>query len=231
MRKIDVFLIFVLLLEIALVIGVPIFVASGEIGNLGIDLKVGSCKNSVRNSAYIDTLYGYVDTVRTNVNKAESLQFYDIDTLYLVPVGEGKCCVPDYKHGPVYGDDWEFAYVGVTYNGAKYDYYVVSLDDDGCGIDFHSDDDLSKISSDKLVLTKTDISVDLSEFYNDTETDMYGYKKNVKYISDDYLHYFNNWNRPYHLFSENKSISYIAEKADRKSVEIISGCRSGGEYY
>lgn len=106
---------------------------------------------SSRKSAYVDTAAGYIDAVRTKVNQAEKLQFFDINTLYLVPVGHDteRACVSVEKGGASpFSDEWKYAYVGVTYNGTGYNYYFIAKDGSNQGINFVSQRDLAELGGD-----------------------------------------------------------------------------------
>ena len=132
---------------------------------------------SSKRSAYVDTLVGYIYSIRVKVNMSEDIQLFDVNTLYLIPVGkEGTCAFYERGGGPVFGEEWKSLFVGVTYNGKKYDYYVISLEDSGCGVDFISDDDLYKSSSD--IVKKVKLTVDLTSIYENL-------KKNVRYADLD----------------------------------------------
>ena len=110
--------------------------------------------SSSRKSAFVDTASGYIDSVRTKVNQSTTLQFYDVNTLYLVPVGNQNdgVCVSDEKGGTSpFSDQWKYAYVGVTYNGKNYNYYFMAKDGSNQGINFVSDGDLAKKGGDLVV--------------------------------------------------------------------------------
>lgn len=110
--------------------------------------------SSSRKSAFVDTAAGYIDSVRTKVNQSTTLQFYDVNTLYLVPVGNQNSgvCVSVEKGGTSpFSDKWEYAYVGVTYNGKNYNYYFMAKDGSNQGINFVSDGDLAKKGGDLVV--------------------------------------------------------------------------------
>lgn len=110
--------------------------------------------SSSRKSAYVDTAAGYIDAVRTKVNQAEELQFFDVNTLYLVPVGHNStnACVSVEKGGASpFSDTWEYAYVGVTYDGTKYTYYFVAKDGSNQGINFVPQATLAKEGGDLVV--------------------------------------------------------------------------------
>ena len=107
-----------------------------------------------RKSALVDSASGYIDGTRTMVNEAQRVQFFDVNTLYLVPVGhdETQSCVSLEKGGASpYSDTWDYAYVGVTYNGSGYNYYFIAKDGSNQGINFVSQRDLADGGTDLVV--------------------------------------------------------------------------------
>ena len=100
-----------------------------------------------RKSAMVDTASSFVDGVRTKVNEASDLKFFDTDTLYLVAVGDGegdwKSCISLEKGGSSPFGDWTKAYVGVTYDGKGYDYFFYGVDDSKQGIEFATQKELA----------------------------------------------------------------------------------------
>lgn len=105
-----------------------------------------------RKSAYVDTSAAYVEAVRTRVNEGKDFRLFATDTLYMIPVGDKMY---DKNHtdgtdGPFYvscvsvesggqspfSDVWNYAFVGVTYNGNGYSYYYVGEDGAGQGLTF-----------------------------------------------------------------------------------------------
>ncbi len=114
--------------------------------------------SSSRKNAYVSTAQSYVSAVRTKVNQGEEFKFYDPDVFYLVQVGheKEKSLVSLEKGGASpFNDEWDYAYVGVTYNGDGYSYYFMARDASGQGIDLISADDLSKQGG-SLVITDGD---------------------------------------------------------------------------
>ncbi len=96
-----------------------------------------------RKSAYVDTAAAYVEAVRTKVNEGKALQLFETDALYLIPVGDkmkeagGHSCVSVESGGQSpFSDTWDYAYVGVTYDGKGYNYYFVGQDGAGQGLAF-----------------------------------------------------------------------------------------------
>ena len=110
--------------------------------------------SSSRKSAFADSAVSYIDGTRTMVNQAQKVQFFDVNTLYLVPVGheEESSCVSLEKGGASpYSDTWEYAYVGVTYNGTSYNYYFIAKDSSNQGINFVSQEELADKTGDLVV--------------------------------------------------------------------------------
>ena len=106
-----------------------------------------------RKSAMVDTASSFIDGVRTKVNEASDLKFFDTDTLYLVPVGEDDntkwgSCISLEKGGSSPFGSWVEAYVGVTYDGTGYNYYFYGRDDSNQGINFVSQKGLADDGSD-----------------------------------------------------------------------------------
>ena len=97
-----------------------------------------------RKSAYVDTAAAYVEAVRTRVNEGKDFRLFSTVTLYLIPVGDklmgadgGHSCVSVESGGQSpFSDTWDYAYVGVTYDGKGYNYYYVGQDGAGQGLAF-----------------------------------------------------------------------------------------------
>ncbi len=107
-----------------------------------------------RKSAFADSAVGYIDSTRNMVNQAQKVSFFDVNTLYLVPVGhdETLSCVSLEKGGvSPYSDTWDYAYVGVTYSGTSYNYYFIAKDGSNQGINFVSQDELADKTGDLVV--------------------------------------------------------------------------------
>lgn len=90
-----------------------------------------------RKNAYVDTASAYIDAVRTKVNEAKDFKFFETDILYMVPVGHDltKSCVSIESGGmSPFSDTWNYAFVGVVYNGYKYDYMFIGEDEKTYGL-------------------------------------------------------------------------------------------------
>ena len=101
--------------------------------------SVTSYIQNSRKSAYVDTAVGYMDAVMKEVNSSKDLRFFSTNTLYLVSVGHQKqySCVSVESGGQSpFSDEWNYAYVGVTYDGKGYSYYFIGEDKAGQGVSF-----------------------------------------------------------------------------------------------
>ena len=116
-----------------------------------------------RKSAFVDTADAYISAVRTKVNEGKDLKLFATKTLYLIPVGNDSSisCVSTESGGKSpFSDTWDYAYVGVVYNGTGYDYYFVGQDGAKQGIAFTSDDTLAKNGNDLLYSSTKESSTD-----------------------------------------------------------------------
>ena len=91
-------------------------------------------------SAYVDTLSALISATRTKVNEAYDFPFFSTDTLYMVPVGdklfENSCVELSVDGKSPFSDEWNYAYVGVVYNGEGFIYFITAEDGKLNGIDF-----------------------------------------------------------------------------------------------
>lgn len=107
---------------------------------------------AAKKTLYIDLTSTFLSASRTKVNEGMAFRFYDTSKLYLIPVGnEDNSCVPvtGSTKSP-FSSKWNYAYVGVVYNGYGYDYYFVSEDGEGYGIPFVGAKTLSEKGKDLL---------------------------------------------------------------------------------
>ena len=105
------------------------------------DKSVDDYVEKSNKKAFIDTSVSYVDAVRAKVNAAENFHFFTQNVLYMVPVGHEDgytCATLEIGGESPFSDTWNYAYVGVIYNGTGYDYYFVSEDKAGYGVEIHS---------------------------------------------------------------------------------------------
>ena len=92
--------------------------------------SVTSYISESRKSIYIDTAKELIGSARNVVNNGK-LGMYDSGTTYYIPVQYLK--TENGLQSP-YGDFTQ-AYIGITYDGKGYDYYWISTDETGQGID------------------------------------------------------------------------------------------------
>ena len=77
-----------------------------------------------RKSAWVDTGVAYIKSTVNKVNEGGKLQFFKKGVLYLVPAGHDSnySCVPVESGGQSpFSNTWNYAYVGVIYDGNGYD--------------------------------------------------------------------------------------------------------------
>lgn len=110
--------------------------------------------NSSRKSAYVDTAQQYIKAAVNLVNQGKKVQFYEQNTLLLIPVGHdddfSMVTLESGGQSP-YNSTWYMAYVGVVYNNESYDYYFMGVDESGQGIKLVKQDAMEK-SAEELVL-------------------------------------------------------------------------------
>jgi prepilin-type N-terminal cleavage/methylation domain-containing protein len=106
-----------------------------------------------RKSAWVDTGVAYIKSTVNKVNEGAKLQFFATETLYLVPAGHKAeySCVPVESGGQSpFNENWNYAYVGVIYNGQGYDYYYIAEDGAGQGVPFMTQKDLADKGTDNM---------------------------------------------------------------------------------
>lgn len=163
--------------------------------------------DSVKKTTYIDTMNEYFRGIEIEVDKAGKYYFYEEDILYLIPVGNDRCYSLGENGSSPFGDKWQYLYMGVTYEGAMYNYFVVALDSENIGIDFVSQSELG----DNSVIEKKDLNkleLKLKEIYSST--------KLVKYASSS--------DNEYKSFSEVNGLSDIASFVNRDKIVFLSNC-------
>lgn len=99
--------------------------------------SVTSYIQNSRKEAYTKTAVNYADAVIKEVNSGKNFRLYSTSTLYMIPVGheKGKSCVTLESGGQSpFSDEWNYAFVGVTYDGKGYNYYFIGEDKAGQGI-------------------------------------------------------------------------------------------------
>lgn len=109
---------------------------------------------SSRKSAYVKSANSYIESVKRMITSRE-LSVKRKNATYYIPIS----CIPTEEGGndSPYGD-WKEAYVVVTYNGDKYEYYWTSYDESNMGIRLtHS----SKLDEDRVKEGITSIATDI----------------------------------------------------------------------
>ncbi len=111
--------------------------------------SVTSYINDSRKNAYVDTAKEVIGSTRNLVNSGD-LGMYDTNATYYIPTSYIK--TENALKSP-YGD-FTKAYVAVTYDGNGYNYYWISVDDTGQGVDIltsYDNLDIDDIKSDLKV--------------------------------------------------------------------------------
>ena len=128
----------------------------------GYDAKMNYIENSNK-SSFVDLAIAYVKSVTTEVNLGYELKFYSTNTLYLVPVGDrfyksgGESCVMlDSSGKSPYSDGWNYAYVGVIYNGQGFNYFFIAEDKSGHGLSFMTYKELLDNGTNHIYVSKDD---------------------------------------------------------------------------
>ena len=94
--------------------------------------SVTSYINNSRKSAYVDTAKQIISGARNMVNEGK-LEMYSTDTTYYIP----SSCIKTENGGEAESPYGKFkqAYIGVIYDGKGYDYFWISTDDAGEGVE------------------------------------------------------------------------------------------------
>ena len=100
-------------------------------------------------AVYIDTMNMLIESARTKVNEGKDLLFFSTDVLYMVSVGNNCVSLENGARSP-YNSGWNYAYVGVTYNGMGYTYYIIAEDNGGVGIPMLSHKELNDNGKDYI---------------------------------------------------------------------------------
>ena len=121
--------------------------------------SVTSYIQNSRKSAYVDTAVAYADAVMKEVNGGKNFRLYSTTTLYMIPVGhkEGTSCVTVESGGQSpFSEEWNYAFIGVTYNGKGYNYYFIGEDMAGQGISMIDKKELTDNGTDYIYSTYGD---------------------------------------------------------------------------
>lgn len=125
-----------------------------------------------RKIAYLDTAKMYVYAIRNEVNMGMNIQLFTNNTLLLIPVGGNSYCGKLESGGSSpFSNGWNYAYVGVTYDGNGYSYYFISEDDKTNGIPFVAynklvDEDITIIYDKHNDVITNEVANKLKELYS-----------------------------------------------------------------
>ena len=169
-------------------------------------------ENSKR-AAYADTVSAFIAATRNKVNEGRSFQLYSQDDLYMIPIGnDNKSCVSVEGGSSPYSNSWNFAYVGVTYDGSGYSYYYIGEDGDGNGFEF----------TDYMSLAKGQIDT----FYNKKNPST---KSFISSLKEQYLK--TSEGTKYHdTFTSDSEYSELLNNVSKKKIKfVLSGeCKYKG---
>lgn len=190
-----------------------------------------------RKSAYVDTAAAYVEAVRTKVNEGRDFQLYSTDTFYLIPVGnvlidldstgksKGASCVSVESGGQSpFSDTWDYAYVGVTYDGKGYNYFFTAQDGAGQGIRLVTFKELSDNGVDRIYSDNTTATTEegMPKEVIDRFKEMYGGEQKENLTSDVSTAEGN-----LSIGSEamGKLLGLVSESG-KKNITVLNTCRS-----
>ena len=112
---------------------------------------------SVKKQSYIRTANAFISSIRTEVNSSSKLRIFETNTMFLVPVGDNnKCAYLEYGETSPFSKTWNYAYVGVKYDGMGYTYYFMSEDGSNIGIEFVSS---NKMDEDNIFSTYSETNI------------------------------------------------------------------------
>jgi len=135
----------------------------------------------------------YQERARSVVNEGRNIQFYEEDTLLLIPMGtdETKSCILVEQGGKSpYSDKFKMVYVGLTYdnNYGYYEYFFTAVDGKGYGFEMTRVSDLKK-GINYVKSNLDDYAKILQKYYNSRESyigEIYELKdKDLSNIADD----------------------------------------------
>ena len=120
---------------------------------------------------YFDVSEMYIKKAIKMVNEGIKIQFYEEDTLLLIPVGpnsKSTCIQVDCANDPF--EDFKMAYVGVIYTNTSgsFDYYFTAVDKSGKGLKFVTRRELENRST--LYTELSDYAKILQEYYSNNES-------------------------------------------------------------
>ena len=141
--------------------------------------------NSSRKSAYIDNVKQYITAASTAVTSGGNIEFYDEETLLMVPVGpdETKSIIKLEKGGQSpYSSTYYYAYVGIVYDGENYDYYFTAVDNAGQGLAMAKQKDIEKKGGGEALI-KSGLKSESKIAYTKTLKDWYKQAKPKKFAA------------------------------------------------
>ncbi len=130
----------------------------------------------IKSKNYIDTVNSFISNLKTKINYTTDFSFYNSDTFYLVQVSDdrSKSCAPLERGGvSPYGKNWEYAYVGVTFDGNSYTFYFMAQDSSKVGLSLTSEDNI-RLKGTSLIKTEL---VDFRNIYNHEGSIVYSNEK------------------------------------------------------
>lgn len=134
-----------------------------------------------RKNAYVDTAKQYVKGATNLVNDGK-MDMFDPDTTYYIPT---SCIKLESGGDSPYGGKFDPAYVAVTYDNESYNYYWISVDEAGQGID-----QITPLEKLDIDLIKSGIkSIDIR---NTVETTGIGFRDKIKVLNDNDCNRFSN---------------------------------------
>lgn len=126
-----------------------------------------------KKNAYVEMAKTYMASVRNMVNEGRDIRFYTTNALLLLPVGDTtRCGNLEAGGSSPFGKEWNYAYVGVVYDGKGYNYYFISEDNQIYGIPFTAFEklvDYQSVYKDHNGIITDEISSKLTELYNVSE--------------------------------------------------------------
>lgn len=154
------FIVVPLLLIIIIVLLLWIFVFGGSgnsnSNNSNTNNSGGSAVEQAKDYLSIYMLNNAYQEARTYINMGDAYRLYSTDTLLLIPAGQsGYGCL---EESGVDGSKVKYAYIGITFSGDGYQYYILAVDNSGKGFNMLPASDLKSATPGKIeaidVLTK-----------------------------------------------------------------------------
>lgn len=152
--------------------------SSGKYSDYGYDSNYVETYNENKDrSDFVEALSSYVESVmRNKINSSVDFVFYDTNTLLLIPVGHDSsksCLVLGSDKKSPYSNSWNYLYVGVTYDGYGYNYYIIGEDGKGNGTKLISNSTLINSDPKDIIYTSSKKNQDaysiLYKKYNSVE--------------------------------------------------------------